>query len=132
MITTMTITKYLPVAVLFVLVLLAVFLLSRAGTAEADVTNQNPATVATTSVALVGNTPVLLYATSTCASRTISTASTTIMLGFGERTGFVPSAQAGFWQAASTTETYDASQFGCGAVRVYSSIPALITIQEAR
>ena len=51
-----------------------------------------------------------------CASRVISTASSSIMLSFGSTT---PSASRGHWQAASTTERYDAGLYGCGQWTVF-------------
>src|SRR3990167_4345966 len=51
-----------------------------------------------------------------CSSRTISTASTSIMLAFGSST---PSASFGHWQGASTTVAYDSGLYGLGHWRVY-------------
>lgn len=98
---------------------------------HADAT-QVAATVATTSVSLVGTTPILVFATSTCASRTISTTASPIMIGFTDAQGFVPSGVSGFLQGASTTVSYDGDKFGCKTLRVYSFVSGTITVQESR
>lgn len=108
------------------------YLFSQINYARAADTNQNPATVATTSVNTVNTTASLVFATSTCASRTISTTASPIMIGFTDAQGFVPSGISGFVQAASTTVTYDASQYGCRALRVYSFTSGPITVQESK
>ena|SRR3990167_8742528 len=62
-----------------------------------------------------------------CVNRVISTASTTIMIGFASST---PSAVSGHWQAASTTVAYPAEDFGCGLWWVYGFSVGTITITE--
>ena len=62
-----------------------------------------------------------------CSSRTISTASTSIMLAFGSST---PSASFGHWQGASTTVAYDSGLYGCGQWSVYGFGTGQITITE--
>ena len=123
-------TKSLPYIAFigFAFLFIGYVLFSESKFARADSTSV-PATVATSSTVLVGTSASLLFSTSTCVARTISTASTSLMLGWK---GITPTAQTGFWQATSTTVTYDASQFGCGAVFVYSNIPAVISVQESR
>jgi hypothetical protein len=54
------------------------------------------------------------------------------MITFTDAQGKVPTATFGVLQAASTTVAYDASQYGCGAVRIYSFVSSAITVQEAR
>lgn len=95
-------------------------------------TTDNPATVATTSNPTVTTSASLVFATSTCAARTISTVASPIMITFTDAQGKVPTATFGVLQAASTTVAYDASQYGCGAVRIYSFVSSAITVQEAR
>lgn len=93
------------------------------------------ATVATTSIPTVTNAASLVFASTTggnCAARTISTASSSIMLGFSDRQGFVPTALKGIYQAASTTITYDGGQFGCDAVRIFSFQQQMLTVMESR
>lgn len=91
-----------------------------------------PATVATTSEPTVGTTASLVFATSTCGARVITTYASPIMLTFSDNQGSVPSGSFGFLQAASTTITYGNGSFGCGAYRVYSYIAGPITVMESR
>ncbi len=92
-----------------------------------------PATIATTSVQTVGTTARLLFATSTCATRVISTRAQPMMLSFSDNQGFIPTAINGHLQAASTTVAYDSGQYGCNAVRVISGTPIsdTITVSES-
>lgn len=91
-----------------------------------------PSVVATTSIIAVSSSPILVFATSTCASRTVSTSGAGIMIGFSDVQGFVPSGSQGHWQGASTTVAYDSGQYGCGAVRIYSGTAQNITVSETR
>jgi hypothetical protein len=81
-----------------------------------------PASVASSSAQVIGTTQRLLFATSTCSARVISTRTQPMMLGFGVygASDFVPTATTGVLQPASTTVVYDSGQYGCGAVRVIS------------
>lgn len=100
--------------------------------AGADATTV-PATVATTSNPTVGTTAVTLFATSTCASRIITTYANPIMLTFSDRIAQTPTATFGHLQAASTTVTYDAGQYGCGLYKVYGyTANTAITVTETR
>lgn len=90
-----------------------------------------PATVATTSRATVTATAALVFATSTCSARVISTSSSSIMIGFSDNQGFVPTANQGIYQAASTTVAYDSGQYGCQAVRVFSFSTQTIGAMES-
>jgi len=125
---------HIKTAGLFSAVILAAFFFG--GTtffARADDANTLPATIATTTTDTVTSTATRIVATSTCSARIISTSGTSgIMLTFSDIEGKVPSATAGHWQAASTTIAYDASQYGCGAVRAYAGASTLVTISEAR
>lgn len=95
-------------------------------------------TIATTSVAAVTATQILVFATSSCSTRIISTTNIDgIRISFtdgvpGTLQGFQPTATQGFWQGASTTVAYDATQYGCGALRVFSGTPQTITVSESR
>lgn len=91
-----------------------------------------PATVATTSNPTVGTTPLLLFATSTCGVRIISTTASPIMLTFSDVQGSIPTATFGTLQAASTTVVYDNGQYGCGAYRAYAFVSGAITIMESK
>ncbi len=89
------------------------------------------ATVATTSRPTVSATANLIMASSSCSARVISTATSSIMIGFSDNQGFVPSAMQGFFQAASTTVSYDSGQYGCGALRIFSFQTQAITVLES-
>jgi len=114
------------------LILLFVYLFMGGGLrANADDASL-PATVATSSVNTVGTTPVLMFATSTCATRIISTSASPIMLTFTDRVGLVPTGIIGFLQAASTTVAYPSNQFGCNAVKAYSYVSGTVNVAESR
>lgn len=91
-----------------------------------------PATVATTSNPTVNTTASLVFATSTCGARIISTTASPIMITFSDNQGSVPTGTFGMLQAASTTVNYDNGQYGCAAVRVYSFVSGPITVMESR
>lgn len=121
---------YIGIAVLAIL-LLGVYL--SGPKADASSFPGVASSIATTSPISVTPTALVVFATSSCAARIISTTvAGGIMIGFSDNQGFVPSALTGFWQAASTTVTYDSGQYGCGAVRVYSGTPQTITVSESR
>lgn len=88
--------------------------------------------VATTSQTTLGTTAIALFATSTCAARTITTGGFAVMLTFSDVQGPVPTGVFGTLQAASTTVTYDSGQFGCDLVRGYSYATQPITLVESR
>lgn len=80
------------------------------------------ASVATSTLAYpVGTSQAILFATSTCSSRVVSTRAEAVMLSFNESTGQVPTATTGHLQLGSTTVVYDSGQFGCGTVRAISA-----------
>lgn len=94
-----------------------------------------PATIATSTLAYpAGTSATLLFATSTCSARVITTREAPISLGFNGALGQTPTAIAGHMQLASTTVVYDSGQYGCGAVRVISATGAATTVHvtEAR
>jgi len=93
------------------------------------------ATVATSTFAYpVGTAQTVLFATSTCAARVISTRNEAVMLSFNEPAGQVPTVTTGHSQLASTTVMYDAEQFGCGTVRVISATggATAVSVSESR
>lgn len=91
-----------------------------------------PASVATTSVETVGTTATMVFATSTCTSRIITTEGSPIMITFSDYAGQSPTGSLGHWQAGSTTVAYDSGLYGCGAVKVYSNPQSVITTTETR
>lgn len=123
--------KLIPTLLIVMSVLFAYSILTNIRFAHADSTNL-PATVATTSNPTVNTTASLVFATSSCVARVISTTASPIMMTFTDAQGKVPTATFGVLQPASTTVSYDASQYGCGAVRIYSFVSGAITVQEAR
>ena len=128
----MTLNKTLPVILLAgLLVLFGAFLYSETIKAHASALD-TPATVATTSVIAVSNTQIPVFATSTCASRIISTQASPIMIGFTDAQGFLPSGLQGFLQAASTTVSYPADQYGCKTFRIFGYAATNITVSESR
>ena len=91
-----------------------------------------PAAIATSSTAAVSSTASLVFATSTCSARIISTGVNGIMITLSDKQGLVPSGTVGHWQGASTTVAYDSGQYGCGAFRVYSSVSQTINVSESQ
>jgi len=93
------------------------------------------ATVATTTLGYtVQVSQTVLFATSTCAARVVTTRAQPIMLTFSDVQGKVPTAVSGHLQLASTTVTYDSGQYGCGTFRVISATPSTdtISVSESR
>jgi|CXWL01.1.fsa_nt_gi hypothetical protein len=86
--------------------------------------------VSTTSPATVNTTASLVFASSTCNSRIITTYASPIMIGLTDLIGFVPSGVSGHLQLASTTVAYDSGIYGCSAWRVYSFTSQAITVSE--
>ena len=91
-----------------------------------------PSSIATSSNPTVGTTAVLLFATSTCASRVITTVASPVMLTFSDNQGKVPTAVYGHLQGASTTVVYDSGLYGCDAVRAYGFVSSAISVSESR
>lgn len=100
--------------------------------ASASAPSGLPATIATSSRVTVSTAQRLVFSTSSCAARIISTASSTATITFEDLFGQVPSEVFGHVQATGTTVVYDSGQFGCGPVRVYSYLPQQITVSESR
>ena len=91
-----------------------------------------PSTIATTSNPIVNSTAAIVFATSTCSSRIITTASSTVMITWSDRTAQTPTASFGHYQAASTTVAYDSGLYGCDLVKIYSFGSQVITVSESR
>ena len=92
-----------------------------------------PANIATTTNPTVGTTAALVFATSSCASRSITTSANPIMITFSDYLGQTPTATFGHLQAASTTVVYDSGQWGCGAVKIYGYTGnQVLTVTESR
>jgi hypothetical protein len=88
--------------------------------------------VATTSNPTVTTTAAVVFATSTCASRIITTSAAPVMMTFSDYAGQTPTGSFGHLQAASTTVAYDAGVYGCGLVKVFSQGTQVITVTETR
>lgn len=119
------------IAALLVVIIALLFASKNTSPALASAPTGLPATIATTSALAVTSTQTRIFATSSCSARIISTGVNGIMLTFSDKQGNLPTATTGFWQAASTTIAYDSGQFGCGAVRVYSSVDQTIYVSES-
>jgi hypothetical protein len=91
-----------------------------------------PATIATSSKITVTTTPILVFATSSCASRIITTTASPIMISFSDDPAVVLTGQYGHLQGASTTVAYDSGQYGCNNTRIYSFASGAITVSESR
>lgn len=88
-----------------------------------------PATVATTTLSrTVGTSQTLLFATSTCTSRIISTTNGAVYLTFSDVQGIQPTAITGHLQLGSTTVAYDSGLYGCDAVRAISATGGNVTV----
>lgn len=94
--------------------------------------NEVQATIATSSTLTLSTTPILIFATSSCGTRIISTTASPIMLIFTDAQGDVPSGQVGVLQGASTTANYSNGTYGCAAVRAYSFTTSTIRAIESR
>lgn len=86
--------------------------------------------VATSTNPTVDTTARVVFATSTCSARVVSTTASPVMMTFAD--GYTPTATYGHVQGASTTVAYDASLYGCGQVRIYSFVAGNITVSEIR
>lgn len=91
-----------------------------------------PATVATSSPLLVTTTAKVAFATSSCATRIITTAGFPVRMTFSDYIAQTPTLAIGHWQSASTTVSYDSGEYGCGKVKVWSQGTQTIWITESR
>ena len=100
-----------------------------AGVAEAVIPSMQPrAQTATTTATGPDTVKTLFSVTDNCASRIITTRASNILLSF--KSDMTPSGSVGHEQLASTTVTYDAEQFGCGAVTVYGRASSTLTTTQ--
>ena len=88
--------------------------------------------VATTSNPTIGTTASVLFASSTCMARVITTYASPVMLTFSDYAAQTPTGTFGHLQTASTTVVYDSGQYGCGLFKVYAFSAATITVSEMR
>jgi hypothetical protein len=81
----------------------------------------------------VTTTQSILFATSTCATRFITTNAGGIYLSFSDDFS-VPTATSGHFQAGSTTVAYNAEEYGCKTFRAISATGATVnvTVSESR
>lgn len=129
---TLTLQKTLLTILALGLVLSIAYVLAGSPLARAGAPSGLPSTIATTSNPTVGTTAVLVFATSTCASRVVTTVASPVMITFSDAQGKIPTALFGHLQPASTTVAYDSGQYGCGAVRMYGFTSSAITVSESR
>ena len=85
----------------------------------------------TTQRVLTVHTPTQLLATTTCASRTISTVGGDITLSFYDGAPTLGQYN-GHLQLSSTTQTYDSDQFGCGKLKVFAISTTTVTVTETQ
>jgi hypothetical protein len=130
---TNTFNRVISLAIIMGLIALTAMVLTQKAFGSAP--SGLPATVATSTFAYpVGTSQTVLFATSTCAARVITTRNEAVMLSFNEPAGQVPTVLTGHSQVASTTVVYDSGQYGCGAVRVISATGAAtaVSVSESR
>lgn len=127
-----TFIRYAVLAAIVIAPVFAVYLSWQTPQAVGSAFPGLQATVATSSALAVGAASQVIFATSTCASRTIGTDASPIMLIFSDFKGETPTGSNGYTQAASTTVTYDGGQFGCGAFKVFSYASQTINVIETR
>jgi hypothetical protein len=130
--TNISIKTVIAVALAAAFTLSAYFLGLDSLVAHASAPSGLPATVATSSNPTIGTSGVVLFATSTCAARIITTVASPIMLTFSDYAGQTPTALVGHLQAASTTVVYDSGQYGCGLFKAYGFVSSAITVTETR
>lgn len=126
-----TINKILTLGVILgMIVLTALFMTQKSyGSAPSGL----PSTIATsTLLSLASRTATTLIATTTCASRVVSTTNSQIMLTFSDYNNAAPTATFGHMQVASTTVVYDSGQYGCGLIKAWADAATAITVTETR
>lgn len=127
--------KKILVGLIFLLALVGVYSLSARKTTGVLGGFQNGTVnvVATSSRLTVGTTAISVFATSTCASRVVSTTGKPIMLTFSDYANHTPTGVFGTLQGASSTVSYDAGLYGCGLWKVYGfDASSDITVTEYR
>lgn len=131
----MTLSRFQALALvgLFALTVIALVLSLSTRPAIADSLPGVVAPIATTSNPTVTSSASLVFATSSCSARVVTTYASPVMITFGDVAGNGgPTATFGHLQAASTTAIYSSNQVGCGALRIYSFTSQAITVSEAR
>lgn len=134
----MTKTQSLTYIIVAALILAVIYLYgASASRVGASAPPGNIAFMATTSMQAVNTTASLLFATSSCSARIVSTVASPVMLTFYDASSTsiglnVPSGVFGHLQAASTTVVYDSGQYGCGTMRAFSFVASTITVSESR
>ena len=89
------------------------------------------ANVASTSAIAVNGTANNIFATTTCASRVVTTRGNQIYFTVGNEAGQDPVVGGlGHLQLASTTEVYDSGTYGCGMWKAISQVATTITVTE--
>jgi len=91
----------------------------RNGTEARTASSSNP-TIGVNTVGIVGTT--------TCTARIITTSNAGVSLSFFDQ--LLDSSHLGEYQAASTTVTYLAEDFGCGEMRARSAATTVIQIKD--
>src|SRR3990167_1586223 len=130
----MTLTTKAVLALIITSVLFAgfLFVLSAINQAGASAPSGLPATIATTSTVEIGpQLNKVLFATSTCAARIVSTATSTASFQFTGALGTTSlTSSVGHQQAASTTVVYDSGVYGCGVMTGFAYSSSTVTISE--
>lgn len=124
----------LPIIVSLAVLIVGLYM-SILNKAYGDAPSGLQATVATSTLGYpVGVSQTVLFATSTCNARIITTRTQPVMLTFTDVQGTVPTATTGHLQAASTTVAYNSGQYGCNTVRVISATLTTdtISVSESR
>lgn len=124
-------TKIILIALIAVLII-PFFFSNKSLVRVGSTPNGIVATVATSTNPSVSSTASVIFATSTCSSRTITTQQSALRLTFSDYNGATPTATFGVLQTASTTKEYDSAQYGCGLVKAYSYASDVITVLESR
>lgn len=129
-----SLTMFLGGGLVVALVALVLFASSGQGTFGGDAT-QIPGRIATTSTIQLGpQENKIVFATSTnCTSRIVASKAVILMLNFTGAFGTSTlNGMDGHPQAASTTEVYDAGQFGCGTVVGFAYSSTTVNVEELR
>ena len=127
-----TIKQTIGIIVTGVVLVMAIGYFQGLSLVDASAPSGLKAVAATTTAQAVTTTQSLVFATSTCSARVVSTVSSPIMIGFSDIQGLVPTGVQGHLQAASTTVVYDSGTFGCDAMRIMSFVNSTITVTETR
>ncbi len=127
----MTLKHTLQFAGIMALMLVTAIIITTSYSARASSPQGTQTLVATSSSPTVTTTASLVFATSTCTARVISTGQSAVRITFSDVQGRRATSAIGHWQPASTTVIYDATQVGCDAVYVYSLSSQTIDVSES-